>query len=89
MDEIISGFKSFIELNPHYGYLIAAIGFGIFLIGYIKNWNWVMEPGGGWINIAYWETKLGNKVVRWFMGIISFIGIGTTLLLFAYYQFYA
>ena len=87
MEKIIDKFNSFMELYPHYGYLIATLGFSLFLLGYIKNWDWVMEPGGGWMNIAYWEEKLGNKVVRLIMGGISLIGIISTLSLFLYFEF--
>lgn len=88
MDKIANEFNNLIELYPHYGYLIATVGFGIFLLGYIKNWNWVMEPGGGWMNIAYWENRFGNKKVRWFMSVICLMGIISTLSLFAYFEFY-
>jgi len=89
MEEITTKFNSFMELYPHYGYLIATLGFALFLLGYIKNWNWVMEPGGGWMNIAYWENKIGNKAVRIVMGTVCSFGMLSTLSLFIYYEFYA
>ncbi|MRI01138.1 hypothetical protein GH721_11410 [Kriegella sp. EG-1] len=76
-------FNYFLESNPHYGFLICAFLFGFCLIGYIKNWNWVMEPGGGWINIAWWENNAGNKAVRWFMGVLCFIAM-----VVCFYSFY-
>ena len=87
MENIVEKFNNFMELYPHYGYLIAALGFSLFLLGYIKNWDWVMEPGGGWRNIAYWENKLGNKTVRIFMGLICITGILATTYLFIYYEY--
>ncbi|MDH7447616.1 Imm17 family immunity protein [Aquimarina sp. 2201CG14-23] len=87
MEKIINKFNNFIELYPHYGALIAALGFGVFLLGYLKNWNWVMEPGGGWLNIAFWEEKLGNKTVRLLMGIVCLMGIISCVCLFLYFEF--
>ncbi|MEO9891923.1 Imm17 family immunity protein [Aurantibacter sp.] len=75
MTELFNKISTSLELNPHYGLLIAAALFGLCLIGFIKNWNWVMEPGGGWINIVWWENKVGNKTVHWFMGIHCFIAM--------------
>ncbi|WP_103866698.1 Imm17 family immunity protein [Aquimarina sp. I32.4] len=84
MKKTIDKFSNFIELYLQYGYLFASIGFSLFLLGYIKNWNWVMEPGGGWMNIVYWERKLENKTVRLIMGVISLI---STFSLFLYFEF--
>ena len=81
---MIDSLKQFIEVNPHYGYLIAAAGFSLFLIGLILDWNWVVEPGGGYFNIAYWIKTFGRKTVRIFLGIIMVLGILCCLGLFFY-----
>ncbi len=78
--------QNFIANNPHYGYLIASVGFGIFLLGFVRNWNWVMEPGGGIYNIAYWENRIGNRNVRIVMGITCGLAMISTLGLFLYYN---
>ena len=74
----------FMSENPHYGYLIGAIGFGIYLLGLILDWNWTLEPGGGYFNVAYFSEKLGRTTVRIILGIIMSIGIMAILGLFFY-----
>lgn len=73
-------------LHPHYGYLIAAGGCTLFLIGLILDWDWVVEPGGGYFNIAYWIRVFGRKTVRIFLGICMTIGIICCIALFLYYN---
>lgn len=77
--------KEFITANPKYGFLIAAGAFIIFLIGIVLDADWVLEPGGGYFNTAYFIDKFGRKTVRLYYGIILIIGILCFLGLFFYY----
>lgn len=85
MEDIINQFNFFIENHPEYGYLIAASLFLLVLIGIILDWDWVVEPGGGYINIAYYIEMFGRKTVRLVYGII--ILIGTLACLYGFYSY--
>ncbi|WP_459211631.1 immunity 17 family protein [Aquimarina rhabdastrellae] len=78
--------SEFINTNPHYGYLIAVGGLGLYLIGLILDWDWPLEPGGGYFNVAYWCEKLGRKTVRILLGIMTTLGLIASLSLFWYYN---
>jgi len=83
---MINNFLKFMETNPHYGYLIATLGFGVYLLGLILNWKWTLEPGGGYFNVAYWVEAIGEKTVRIVLGIIMALGICSSLAMFIYYN---
>lgn len=83
---MIESLKQFIESNPHYGYLIAVAGFVFFLTGLILDWNWVLEPGGGFFNTQDWINTLGRKTVRIFLGIFMLLGIVICLWLFFHFE---
>ncbi|WP_344927144.1 immunity 17 family protein [Aquimarina addita] len=84
---MIENFKEFIVLHPHYGYLIAAAGCTLYLIGAILDWDWVVEPGGGYFNIAYWIRIFGRKTIRICIGVFTSIGIICCIALFLYYNY--
>lgn len=77
--------REFINANPRYGFLIAAVALVIFLIGILLDADWVLEPGGGYFNTAYFIEKFGRKTVRLYFGIMLIIGILSFLGLFFYY----
>jgi len=79
---MIDNFKQFMEVNPHYGYLIAAAGFAFYLLGLILNWEWTLEPGGGYFNEAFWIAKIGEKAVRIILGAFMVVGIISCVSLF-------
>lgn len=81
----MTDFLNFMEENPHYGYLIGVIGFGIYLLGLILNWKWTLEPGGGYFNVAYWIESIGEKAVRIILGVVMAIGMASCLAIFLYY----
>ena len=83
---MINSFQEFMEVNPHYGYLIAVAAFTLFLVGVILNWDWVVEPGGGYFNIEYWIRTFGRKTVRIFLELVMLLGIACCLGLFLYYN---
>lgn len=83
---MIDKFLKFMEVNPHYGYLIAAIGFGVYLLGLILNWKWTLEAGGGYFNIAYWMEAFGEKTVRVVMAVVMAIAMLSCLAVFNYYN---
>lgn len=76
--------KQIFELNPHYGYLVASIAMAICVIGYILDWDWLVEPGGGYFNIAYWIEVFGRKTVRIFLGTTTAIASIIAMLMFFY-----
>ena len=78
--------KQIFELHPHYGYFVASILMAICVIGYILDWDLLVEPGGGYFNIAYWIEVFGRKTVRIFLGITTAIASITTMLMFLYYH---
>lgn len=75
----------FVSANPQYGYLIVAGLFLIVLIGLLLDWDWVVEPGGGYFNIAYFIEMFGRKTVRLVMGSVMLICI--ILLLHSYFTY--
>ncbi|MBE7649224.1 hypothetical protein G1K75_12330 [Tenacibaculum finnmarkense] len=81
---MIENFNQFMEVNPHYGYLIAAAGFAFYLLGLILDWDWTVEPGGGYFNVAFWIHKFGRKTVRITLGFFILLGLMSTLALFFY-----
>ncbi len=83
---MIDSLTQFLESNPHYGYLIAVAGFALFLTGLILDWNWVLEPGGGFFNTQDWIDTMGRKTVRIFLGIFVLLGIITCLWLFFHFE---
>lgn len=82
----MNNFLNFMQKNPHYGYLIGVLGFGIYLIGLVFNWKWTLEPGGGYFNVAYWIESIGEKTVRIILGIVMTIGMLSCLAIFLYYN---
>lgn len=74
--------QKFIEVNPHYGYLIVASLLLLYLVGLILDWDWTVEPGGGYFNIAFWIDKLGRKTVRIILGTIAGLGFLAVVALF-------
>lgn len=71
--------------NPQYGYLL---GIGVFLfiiLGLILDWDWVVEPGGGYFNIAYFINAFGRKTVRIIYGSIMLIGV--IICLYGYFNY--
>ena len=68
-------FTDFMSANPEYGYLIGVAGFLLIILGLILDWDWVVEPGGGYINIASFIEMFGRKTVRILYGLIMFIGV--------------
>ena len=83
---MIDAFKDFMAVNPHYGYLIATGAFVLFLIGLILDWDWVVEPGGGYFNVEYWIRTFGRKTIRIYLGISVLLGIACSMGLFLYYN---
>lgn len=83
---MLDSFKELIKINPHYGYLIAVGVFLLFLIGFILDWDWVVEPGGGYFNVEYWIRTFGRKTVRIFLGIVMLLGIASCFGLFLYFN---
>jgi len=83
---MIDSFKQFMEVNPHYGYLIGVAGFTLILIGLILDWNWVLEPGGGFFNTQDWINTVGRKTVRIFLGAIMVLGIIACSWLFFHFE---
>ena len=83
---MIHNFLKFIEKNHQYGYLLATLGFGTYLVGLILNWKWTLEPGGGSFNTMYWIEEVGEKTVRIILGIITAAGMFSCLALFIYYN---
>ncbi|QXP78447.1 MULTISPECIES: immunity 17 family protein [Winogradskyella] len=77
---MVEEFTNFMALNPEYGYLLGAAAFLFIIIGLILDWDWVLEPGGGYFNIAYYIDVFGRKRVRIVFGFISFLAV----LLFIY-----
>ncbi|AEH02099.1 immunity 17 family protein [Lacinutrix sp. 5H-3-7-4] len=71
--------------NPQYGYLLGAGVFLFIIIGLILDWDWVVEPGGGYFNIAYFINAFGRKTVRIVYGLIMLIGI--IICLFGYFTY--
>ncbi|WP_316842615.1 Imm17 family immunity protein [Pedobacter gandavensis] len=82
-ENIINQFSQFLTLNPHYGYLIAAVGFAIFFLGYLFRWNWVINPEGKTRSVYVYEV-LGAENMRKLMivvtGIVVFICVGAFFL---------
>lgn len=78
--------QEFLKANPHYGYLFAAIGFGVYLLGLILRWKWTIEPGGGYFNITYFIKLFGELRVRIFLGIVMVIAMTGSMGAFLYYQ---
>ena len=74
------------EINPHYGYLIVVAAFMLILIGLILDWNWVLEPGGGFFNTQDWINAVGRKTVRIFLSVFMVLGIITCLWLFYHFE---
>jgi len=80
----MESFQEFMSANPHYGYLIGVVGLGIYLLGLIMDWNWAVEPGGGYFNVQYWIETFGRKTVRIVLGVFTLIGLAAFLALFLY-----
>lgn len=74
----------FMTSNPQYGYIFGIVIFVFLIIGLILDWDWVVEPGGGYFNIAYFIETFGRKTVRIVYGLILFLGI-----LFCLYGFFS
>ena len=79
------GFLDFMAANPEYGYLLGTGAFSLIIIGLILDWDWVVEPGGGYFNIAYAIATFGRKTVRIVYGII--MAIGLILSLYGFYSY--
>ena len=82
----MDNFLDFMEKNPHYGYLIAASGFILYLIGLIMNWKWTLDAGGGFFNIAKWIETVGEKTVRVFLGAVMLVAATGCIAVFMYYD---
>lgn len=65
----------FMSTNPQYGYLFGAVVLIFLIIGLILDWDWILEPGGGYFNIAYWIKTFGRKTIRIVFGTLLFIGL--------------
>ena len=78
-------FTSFISANPQYGYLIGAAVMLVLIIGLILDWDWILEPGGGYFNIAYWIETFGRKTIRIAYGAVFLIGM--LAFLYGYYSY--
>lgn len=77
--------RELVATNPEYGYLMVCGGLVIVLIGVIMDADWVLEPGGGYFNIAYWTEKIGRKNMRLIMGSALIFAIICCLGLYFYY----
>ncbi|MBJ2173297.1 immunity 17 family protein [Aureibaculum sp. A20] len=69
---VINQFNNFISLNPHYSYLLVAAGFGIFFLGFLFRWNWVLNPQGNHRMVRFHEI-FGEENVRKIMIVITAI----------------
>ena len=67
--------SDFFSTNPEYGYLFGAGAFLFIIIGLILDWDWVVEPGGGYFNIAYFINMFGRKTIRIVYGLIMLLGV--------------
>lgn len=76
---------NFLSTNPHYAYLIGSGVMLVLIIGLILDWDWILEPGGGYFNSAYFIKAFGRKTVRIAYGIIFFIGF--LAFLYGYYLY--
>ncbi|WP_158851325.1 immunity 17 family protein [Algibacter sp. L1A34] len=77
---MVEEFTNFMALNPEYGYLFGAAAFLFIILGVILDWDWVLEPGGGYFNMAYFIEVFGRKRVRIVFGLLLFL----VVLLFVY-----
>lgn len=92
MEEIAKQSDSYIDFinqNPEYFYFIILAVSLLFLIGNLKNWDWIVNKDRN-----YYERKtgifvavFGERIVRFFITVISSIGIIiSSVLIFNFYN---
>ena len=62
--------------------ILLASGFGLVLLGFILDWDWVVEAGGGYFNISHYIEIWGRKTVRIVKGLLMVIAIVASLSLY-------
>ena len=75
MEQFGAFLEKLISEHTEYGIFIVIAIFTLELVGLILDWDWVLEPGGGYLNEAYWCEKIGRKKVRIVLGIITSVAI--------------